>query len=111
LNPKGYDGKTVAVVGFLAIDNGAVVIYPDKYSYEARLYANGRLAVVADADKKLAWFERYGYKHVLVTGNFSTDSYRGGYSTVTGRISVVELSLWSGVTRREGPSDLAIEVD
>lgn len=114
-NPQVYDGREVAVNGYLVIDGGVLSLYFDENSYIHKMVDGNLLTIRAPVEKQKELFDKYGYAYVNISGVYVAAKLSGksryGLGSIGGELSAFPLPNRAGPRDREGWDQIRIELE
>lgn len=106
VEPEIYEGKVVAITGFLGVSDGFLVLYPDQNSYALRIEEDA-LIVVAPRELKEKFFSDNPYHYVRVFGVFQKGAGKQRYhGTLAEPLKIIRAI---GRLDKEGVEDITYE--
>lgn len=110
VDPAAASQKEMWILGYLAVDDGAVVLYENESAYRYMEYGKSiRIEGAREDLSELA--SSFGYRVVRIGGTFHANSYTDPRDDRLGRL-VGPLRVREAQVRlgeREGPTDIALE--
>jgi hypothetical protein len=91
--PEKFDGKLVAVIGFLSLEPEGCAIYPNKEDYENVILENALWLDVPESMLKDR--EKLELKYVRIEGTFRAGHEKRNWFSAGGITSIVSSRFWS----------------